>query len=209
MYIALNNHVSPTVVTIDNFLADPDAVRAFALEQTFEANLDYFRGKRTITSFRTPLIREAIEKALGQPITNWEHPVNGVFQICVGGDQLVYHSDDNTHAAVLYLTPDAPVQAGTTIYQSKTLKSRTVAEAIGKTERFFDRNTFTISVEAAASEMYDGKLLDRTAWEPVDVMGNVYNRLTIWDARMVHAASEYFGHDLQTGRLFMMFFFDC
>lgn len=39
-------------------------------------------------------------------------------------------------------------------------------------------------------------------------MGNVYNRLAMWDARLVHAATDYFGTDINNSRLFQMFFFD-
>ncbi|MEZ5448552.1 MAG: hypothetical protein R3E89_05940 [Thiolinea sp.] len=42
----------------------------------------------------------------------------------------------------------------------------------------------------------------------MDVIGNVYNRMVIWDARKVHAASAYFGDRIDNSRLFHMFFFD-
>ena len=38
--------------------------------------------------------------------------------------------------------------------------------------------------------------------------GNVFNRLVIFDARLIHSAGDYFGHNIETGRLFQMFFFD-
>jgi len=56
--------------------------------------------------------------------------------------------------------------------------------------------------------MYAGNYYDKTRWETVDVIGNVYNRMVVWDAQRVHAASEYFGDTLENSRLFHMFFFD-
>ena len=35
--------------------------------------------------------------------------------------------------------------------------------------------------------------LDGTQFEPVDVFGNVYNRLVIFDASCIHSSSGYFG----------------
>ena len=50
--------------------------------------------------------------------------------------------------------------------------------------------------------------LDGTKWEEIDRIGNKYNRLAIWDAKLIHAASQYFGKNLNDSRLFHMFFFD-
>nr|BDD46030.1 hypothetical protein 7 [bacterium] len=50
--------------------------------------------------------------------------------------------------------------------------------------------------------------LDGTPFEPVDVLGNVYNRLVIFDASCIHSASEYFGTVMENSRLWQMFFFD-
>ena len=59
---------------------------------------------------------------------------------------------------------------------------------------------------------WDGKegdpFLDGTPFEPVDVLGNVYNRLVIFDAQCIHSASEYFGTVKENCRLWQMFFFD-
>ena len=50
--------------------------------------------------------------------------------------------------------------------------------------------------------------LDSTEFEVVDVVGNIYNRMVLFDSKMFHAASNYFGKNLENGRLFQLFFFD-
>ena len=50
--------------------------------------------------------------------------------------------------------------------------------------------------------------VDRTPYELVDTVGNVFNRLVIWDAGLIHSASEYTGWDIASSRLFQIFFFD-
>jgi hypothetical protein len=50
--------------------------------------------------------------------------------------------------------------------------------------------------------------LDKTPYDTVDKFGNVFNRLVIFDAGCIHGASEYFGYDMETARLWHMFFFD-
>lgn len=50
--------------------------------------------------------------------------------------------------------------------------------------------------------------LDGTPYDRVDMFGNIFNRLVIFDAGCIHGASEYFGSDFQDGRFWHMFFFD-
>lgn len=188
----------PTAIVIDGFYMNPHEVREYALSQNFIEDNSKYRGRRSDKNFRWPGIKERFESLIDAPIAEWEqHGFNGVFQYCVGGDQVVFHSDMQRWAGVVYLTPDAPPESGTTLYRSKANKLRAIHEA---------KNS-TASRELLERQMYHGKLLDKTAWEQVDVFGNVFNRLVIWDARLVHAASCYFGSDKNNGRLFQMFFF--
>ena len=49
---------------------------------------------------------------------------------------------------------------------------------------------------------------DYTKWELVDTIGNIYNRLVLYPGDLFHASLDYFGKDLETGRLFQTFFFN-
>jgi hypothetical protein len=42
----------------------------------------------------------------------------------------------------------------------------------------------------------------------VDTVGNIFNRLVIFDGGLIHSASDYFGWDIASSRLFHMFFFN-
>ena len=41
-----------------------------------------------------------------------------------------------------------------------------------------------------------------------DFIGNVYNRLVIYQGDLFHTSLDYFGTDMHNGRLFQTFFFD-
>lgn len=182
-------NTKPTVIVVDDFLPDPDAVRTHALQQKFFES-EYHKGKRTHERFHTDEQRVAFEALLGLKIPAWDkHGMNGVFQICTPPDPLVYHSDFQQYAATIYLTPNAPPDTGLSLYRSKRFKTRVIPPGVSE----FD---------------FYGGFYDPTLWELVDKIGNVYNRLVIFDARLVHAASAYFGTELTNGRLFQMFFFD-
>ena len=180
----------PTSIVIDNFYENPDFVRNFALTCNFQDHPNYHKGKRTDQCYRFAGLKERFEKLVGRKIVNWEkYGTNGCFQFCIGGDQLVYHHDGQQYAGVLYLTPDAPPQAGTNLYRSKHTKKMKVTEA-------------------EHGLVFKNGFLDSTEFDLVDVVGNVYNRLILFDAKVIHAASTYFGTTKENGRLFQLFFFD-
>ena len=57
-------------------------------------------------------------------------------------------------------------------------------------------------------EKDEDPFLNPNLYEKVDEVGNVYNRLVLWDAQLIHAASEYFGDNPENSRLFHLFFFN-
>lgn len=49
---------------------------------------------------------------------------------------------------------------------------------------------------------------DMTKWDMVDRFGNIYNRLIMYRADNYHMSLDYFGNNLENGRLFQVFFFN-
>jgi hypothetical protein len=178
---------------VDDFYRNPDEVRQYALTREFDKGGfgRGYMGNRTFKQFLFPGLKEEFEKIMGMKITKWEqHGMNGRFQTCYAGDALVYHCDDQKYAGMLFLTPDAPFETGTSMYAHKATRIR--------------HN----SHPEIMSTFSGHTTLDKTPYEPVDVVGNVYNRLVIFDAGMIHAASGYFGYNNENARLWQMFFFD-
>jgi hypothetical protein len=180
----------PEIVVLDDFLARPDEVRELALLQTY-AKMGS-AGRRSIETFRHLVNYTVFEELLHRKLTKpWDHyPINGRFQFCTAEDPIVYHSDEQSHAGIIFLTPNAPVESGIQLVKSRVTGARQPSA---------DPNT---------SATYGGNLLDSTKWEPVDKIGNIYNRLILWNGRLNHAPSCYFGTGLSDARLFWMFFFD-
>jgi hypothetical protein len=202
------NRRIPHMAMVDNFYKDPMAVRDLALQQEFVANLAVYKGKRTNERFLWPFLKEEFERLLGRPIVDWlNQPANGCFQITGYTDPLVWHSDLQSFAAAIYLTPDAPVSAGTSFWRDKKYNSRRPPQHPLEYDRFSsdeERN-------AAGDEIYSGyNILHPNNWELVDKVGAVFNRLVIWDAQMIHSASTYEGMEADVAkkaRLVQLFFF--
>ena len=93
---------------------------------------------------------------------------------------------------MVFLTPNAPFETGTKIVANKKSKIYHSSQSKNVFDYFPQQETFC----------------DGTLYEDVDVFGNVYNRMVIFDAQSIHSSMGYFGHSIETGRLWQMFFFD-
>ena len=198
----INRH-SPHLVVVDDFYSDPDAIRKIAMEQDFNPSGNH-KGRRTETRLILDGTKEEIERILGRKIISWNQRYTGVFQYCTAEDPIVYHADMQSYAAVVYLTPDAPPETGTTFWRSKNNKVWRSPVQADLDLLNQDHNTTWYQMFGNPPNFYDG-----TRWEMVDKIGNRYNRLAIWDAKLIHSASQYFGANINDSRLFHMFFFDC
>ena len=116
----INEVFDTNVIVVDNFYKNPHEVREFALSRdSYRPHVEYHKGQRTEENFKPEGVKRAIENLLQKKITKWdEHGANGVFQFCTSEDAIVYHVDSQSYAAVVYLTPDAPPECGTTFYRS-------------------------------------------------------------------------------------------
>jgi hypothetical protein len=193
------NNLHKGVMVVDNFYKDPDAIREYAMNNLTFSPSGYHKGERSQERFILNGTKERFEQIIGRKVTNWEHPeyANGRFQFCVDGDPIVYHVDNQTFAAVVFLSPNAPLEAGTATYRSKITGATRFEE--------FDTPEFVTTFKGYGDEIsfYDG-----SSFEVVDRVGNVYNRLVIWDAKTIHAATKYYGSNIQNSRFFQLFFFD-
>lgn len=174
---------------VDNFYADPYAVRDYALSTDLRPDLRFYKGLRSQQTHRTPEIKQYFESIIGETITQWDYPINGCFQITTAEDPQVYHCDQQRWAAMIYLTPNAPLESGTRLHIHK-------------------QTGLAHGNEPNIGEAFSGGFYDSTKFDTVANAGNVFNRLVIMDAKHIHSAGTYFGNSKETGRLVQLFFFD-
>jgi hypothetical protein len=188
----------PMVFIIDNFFENPDLVRQTALETPKIADLRYWKGRRSqmLNEETLSAIKTRFEEITGVKYSK----IQSHFQVCDVTDPLVYHCDQQVWAGAVYLTPNAPVTCGTSLWRSKRNGiwrkiSEEDCQRNNKTYREMEQETFG-----------NGALLDKNCWEEIDRIGNVYNRCVLWRGDLVHSCSGYFGHSDETRRLFQLFF---
>lgn len=197
------------VVVVENFYENPDIIRAFALAQEYtfcqnRQNLQYvYPGSRTKDLFDLDKpLHERICKKLVSVFHNAEHDnmqwaISTSFQsVTAEYNQGVLHTDQNTvFAGVLYLTPDAPLNSGTSLFKpNKTFDEAKYQQALIDNDKRF--RTGEIAMDTSYHSMFD---------EVVRV-NNVYNTLIIYEGRHFHAANQFFGKTLKDSRLAQVFF---
>lgn len=174
----------------ENFYEDPDAVREFALALPYDVVGNY-PGVRTpcMNQEFCDYIQGYLEEKLHTKITYFPRDLyNTSFQYTTKDAKTWIHHDSTKVAGVLYLTPNAPIESGTAIYRHK--------------------NTGIYRHEEGQIDYNEDPLVEED-WEKIIEVGNVYNRLVIYDGMYYHrSVLPGFGTDLHTGRLFQTFFFD-
>lgn len=197
--IPLCNNNIPELIVVDKFYKDPDNIRCKALDFEYLGE-DYHGavGNRCEKSrLATDEAKEYFEKLLGKKIKmgndigEWSYSTNGCFQWCSKDTPIVYHCDSQEYAGIVFLTPDAPVNCGTSIFRHKKYKIK-------------DNSIF----REEWTDKTNNQFTDPEPWEEVDRIGNIYNRLVLFKSHNVHGVSEYFGETIENSRLFQLFFFD-
>lgn len=197
------------ITVLENFYEDPDAVRTFALSQKYKfrhqtKGAEYvFPGCRSkdLSTINKPLF-EKVSKKIISLFHNGEHDymnwaIATSFQsVSAEYGEGVIHTDQNTvFAAVLYLTPNAPLEAGTSLFKPNAKFNKDKYEQCLKdNDQRFDQGD--IIMDTSYHEMFD---------EVVRV-NNVYNTLILYEGRHYHAANQFFGKTLKDSRLAQVFF---
>lgn len=184
---------SCNLIVIDNFYDNPISIRNFALKQHFKS-APYYPGIRT-KSFANIDVKNKIQDIIlpfAGRITDFNLYTddNGSFQLTTSEDRSWIHTDSKhfNWAGIVYLTPDAPITSGTSFYRHI--------------------NGFFNSDEKELTNVDIGKHgRDSSKWELVDKVGNIFNRLILFNTKRYHSSNDYFGKDLYDGRLFQVFFF--
>ena len=190
------------LIIIDNFYNNALATRNHILTQEFSVKGNY-PGRRT-RSYANEHLKQIIQKyvepfagkitqfPIPKPdLSNADGIYNGAFQYTTSRDRSWVHTDGwNNWAGVLFLTPDAPLSSGTGFY------------------RFHDGTTCEQDNKVLNNKkITDLYSQDLTKWELVDRVGNVFNRLILFNSYNYHMSMDYFGDTKENGRLFQVFFF--
>lgn len=197
------------VTVVDNFYDNPDAMRKFALAQKYkfrheESGIDYvYPGCRTKDLYELDNALQA--KVLKKIISVFHIPEHDYMRWAISSSfqsvgaaygSGIIHTDTNTiFAGVLYLSPNAPLDAGTSLF---------------KKNASFDQAKYKLAQDANNIRFNSGELIMDTTYhnmfDEVVRINNVYNTLILFEGDIFHAANNFFGTSLQDSRLAQVFF---
>jgi hypothetical protein len=185
------------IYIVDGFYDNPSHVREIALSAEFTLT-GPFPGYRTLPIWRLGLqdfdaavesLRSEIAKIIRRNIVAWPTLFNnGAFQLAGESDLPMIHTDP-CWVGVVYLSPEAPPQAGTSFYRHKTLRN---------CSRPADRRL---------QDVCQADLRDSDKWEEVLCVTNIFNRMVMFRGDLFHKAGDFFGKHKERKRLFQTFFF--
>jgi hypothetical protein len=224
----------PTIV-VDNFLENPDYVRERALKLQFLPTDGTWPGKRTLSlNDCDPELFDYVSKKFFSVHYDFLNKVEWTLTVMF---QLIepfaddkqnslnhgwIHTDNNKLlAGILYLTPDADPDTGTSLFKPKSneIEDELLKDAQNERLDFYknDKKLYSSYKQDAKEDLYNDKKIDPEYYtkrlnefnsnfiETIHIK-NIYNRLISFDANEWHAANNF-----QTGtgsRLTLVYFVD-
>jgi len=197
------------VTVISDFYEKPDEIRQYALRQKYTyrhelgAALDYvYPGSRTkeLRELSFSLYEKICKKLISvfhipeHDLMQWQ--IHTSFQIVEGeyGHGLIHQDQNTVFAGVLYLTPNAPLDSGTSLFRKNASYDEELYWKIIKEndEHFKNKDPIDYS--------YHGM------FDEVVRVNNVYNSLILFEGDIHHCANQFFGDNKQNSRLAQVFF---
>ena len=196
------------VTVINDFYDKPDEIRKYALEQKYTychelKDISYvFPGSRTkeLKDLSLSLYEKVCKKLISvfhiaeHDFMQWQ--INTSFQIVEGeyGHGLIHQDQNTIFAGVLYLTTDAPLNSGTSLFKKNSTYNHELYDQLIKEndEHFKNKEPINFTYH----QMFD---------EVVRV-NNVYNTLILFEGDIHHCANNFFGNTKHNSRLAQVFF---
>ena len=206
------------LIIVDDFYADPDAVRRAALAGDYYAEKGHtYPGENSKSALVLPGIMETFKSILGPNVEQTKVGLFGHFRISRGSD----HFEQDVHvdppvtpdeflwAGVLYLNPqeqslrpDGTTRDGTLLWRHKARDIDRIPMSLeeGQAWGFPD-------FEAVRQELIYKDGLDRSKWELMTRIPMKYNRIVFFRPWQWHSHGENFGKTREDSRLVQIFFF--
>jgi len=196
------------IIIVDDFYADPQEVRDFALKQDYpDPGEDYtYPGKNSGGSFYSEEIHRRFEEIVDQKLTPAQQ--NGYFRISLENDSLrqdVHVDPCWEWGAVLYMSdPKDTIDEGGTSFW---MHNKTKMEFCPTSDEESKIYGYPSRQELWWTTVY-GDGLDRSKWTRTLLCPMKFNRLVIFRSNLWHSHNYNFGTDLNNGRLVQLFFFN-
>jgi hypothetical protein len=200
-----------SILLIENFLRQPDKVRELALQQEYFTAQQFTEKYKSHTDWpgqRTEHVVDLHKEYADAVLTQLAHIANvnfGLKNVSIrsyfhvttvnDGDSWVHQDNNIDLAAILYLTPNAPLSSGTSFYRCNDVK---------KWESYMASQEGYQTLKQINRE--ERKDLYNELFTPHAIINNIYNQLVVYYGTEYHKSNDYFGDSIEDGRLTQVFF---
>lgn len=196
----------PSLLIIDDFLADPHAARAAALGLGYDPATR--KGNYPGTLSTAPLaisgLEASVAQIIGVPVAPQPGTSHGHCRLTLKGDRGVsgVHIDPCFYSGILYLSRDEDARGGTDFFRHK----RTGLEKVATDPLALAQSGYS-DVNALVEDIVNRDTFHSARWERVMRVPMRFNRLILFSPWLFHNSADGFGADAQTGRLVHLQFY--
>lgn len=189
------------MIIVDNFLKDPYEYRNFALKNKdkfiTQVNGDWPGYRYEVTDI---FPQEDIKRLIPEPVTL---SLSAFYWIGKEWQSGVCHFDRTKYTSILYLSPDAPENSGTEIYDYNRIPLDEYYQGQERS-RFYlsDKNYF----DKIRFNKWSKKWNKKFGQGQPTIISNKFNRLMIYDSKRIHRAQNYFGSTIRDSRMILISF---
>lgn len=197
-----------TLTVIDNFYADPNAVRAEALALRYQrSESDLYTGRRALSTKDWSNEVNRLARLTGETLTGPLNDRQGSFVLALKSDESErltrVHADRNRWAAIVYLSRPEDCQGGTGWYRHRgSGNCRESPEWMAETFGHLAGKSRSEIIEAILATSRD-----LSQWIEIQRVPMVFNRCVLFLAEEFHAVLSTFGDCPENGRLVQSFEF--
>ncbi len=197
---------APSLIIVDDFLADPLAAREAALALDYDPAFKNgnYPGLLSTRPLAVSGLDVAVGKILGRPVQPQPGTMHGHCRLTLAKDKGLsgVHIDPCFYSGILYLSRPEDCRGGTDFYRHRRTGLERVPSDAGQmlAAGYADPNQLI-------EEVVNADTLKPSRWEKQLTVPMRFNRLLLFSPWMFHNSARGFGSGLADGRLVHLMFF--
>ena len=192
---------------VDNFFKYPDEIRRFGLSLDFKPEpKGMWPGTRSpelaliSSSFKNAICSKYLKLHLASPMVGYKCAAYFQKVDAKAGQGWVHNDTPHLHTNLIYLTPNASLNSGTSVYRPKEGVGPMITSRNNTKKRDFNLNKIT------AKEAEKFRLESNADFEETIRFSNVYNRCIGFDGSNWHSANSFAQDSKEEERLTLIIF---
>jgi hypothetical protein len=196
--------MTTSLIVIDDFLADPEVLRARALTLNYAMPGPY-PGRNSVERVKLEGLEEQVSSLVQEPLCE-PNPLesHGKCRLTLASDNQVakIHVDPSFWSGILYLNRPEDCRGGTEFFRHVA----TGTDQVPITIEGINAMGYS-SYQAMSDQILSKDALDRSKWEHTMTVPMRFNRLVLLRPWLWHTSGPGFGNSVENGRLVYLMFF--